>query len=79
MNKLNKNYSKIQKKGKSDSNSEQDINIPTTDTPCDCDSDVFSAVPTLRLTQKSKSMQPVVKILPIQMQIIQQCGPISNG
>jgi hypothetical protein len=46
VNKLTNYFSKIQKKETSDSNSEQDINIPTTNALCDCDSVVSSALPT---------------------------------
>jgi hypothetical protein len=46
VNRLTNYFSKIQKIEKSDSNSEQDINVPTTNTLCDCDSVVSSAVPT---------------------------------
>jgi hypothetical protein len=46
VNKPTNYFNNIQKKEISDSNNEQDTNIPTTDAPCDCDSVVSSAVPT---------------------------------
>jgi hypothetical protein len=46
VNKLTNYFSKILKKETSDSSNEQDINISTTNTLCDCYSVVFSAFPT---------------------------------